>query len=140
MNFYERCEQLVKENKITMKELGEKVGVTGASITGWKTGSLPRVDVALKVAKYFGVTVEYLMDGTETNIDLFPEEKKLIQWYRQTSHKRNVLEYAKSLSVIKSGGYLFFNEGWEDPLEEGERPTGEEIKTDENGCRYTAIN
>lgn len=110
MTFYERCEQLAKENKVTMKELGIAVGVTGASITGWKTGSLPRVDIAVKVAKYFGVTVEYLVEGDTNDSDISPEERKLIQWYQATSLKTQLLNVAKELSVISEPVYDPLNE------------------------------
>lgn len=98
--FYDRCEALAKEKGINMKQLGEEVGVTGASITGWKNGSVPRVDVAFSVAKYFGVTVEYLFSGENLEYTLNPEEKNLIEWYRKTSLKKSILKLAKELSTV----------------------------------------
>ena len=79
MTFFERCESIAKQKNISLNELGRQVGVSGAAINGWKNGSFPKVDVALKVAKVLGVSVEYLVTGDV----LSAEETEFINLYRQ---------------------------------------------------------
>jgi len=66
MAFSERLETLLKQNKITQKELAEYLNIRRPSISDWKKdGSYPRVDIAIKIAKKLGTTVEYLITGEE---------------------------------------------------------------------------
>jgi SOS-response transcriptional repressor LexA len=68
MTFPERLETLIKENKTSQKAIAEYVGVRYASISDWKKdGSYPRADIAIKIAKVLGTTVEYLVFGEETS-------------------------------------------------------------------------
>jgi SOS-response transcriptional repressor LexA len=66
MTFPERLEALIKENKTSQKEIAEYAGVRYASISDWKKdGSYPRSDIAIKIAKKLGTTVEFLVNGEE---------------------------------------------------------------------------
>lgn len=75
MTFYERLKELLEQHSMTAKDLSNCVGITGASITGWKNGSIPNADVVIKIAEYFNTSVEYLITGTEK--ELKPEIKEL---------------------------------------------------------------
>ncbi|MDR1325608.1 MAG: helix-turn-helix domain-containing protein [Treponema sp.] len=67
MTFFERLESLIKEKKTSQKAVAEYVGLTGSSITLWKKeGTIPRADVALRIAEFLGVSVEYLITGAES--------------------------------------------------------------------------
>lgn len=79
MTFFERCEAIAKQKNISLNELGRLVGVSGAAINGWKNGSFPKVDIALKVAKVLDVSVEYLVTG---NV-LSAEESQIVEIYRK---------------------------------------------------------
>lgn len=84
MNFYERCEMLAKDKGLSMKELGEKVGVSGAAITGWKNGSQPKLDVALKVAQVLNVSLDFLATGVINQENTFsPESIQIAALYTQ---------------------------------------------------------
>lgn len=62
--FNERFEKLLSVNKIQKKEIAEKIGFSQTGITTWKvTGTIPRADIAIKIAHILGVTVEYLILG-----------------------------------------------------------------------------
>jgi transcriptional regulator with XRE-family HTH domain len=66
MTFIERLDFLIKKNKTTQKAVAEYAGLTGQSITEWKQqGTIPRADIAIKMANYLGVTVEYLVTGKD---------------------------------------------------------------------------
>lgn len=65
MEFWDRLQKKLYEKKATAAELSRAVGVSQASINGWKNGAFPRADMACKVAKALDTTVEYLVNGDE---------------------------------------------------------------------------
>ena len=56
---------LCKKHKITIAELERIIGFSHGSIPKMKN-STPKVDRLQKIADYFGVTVEYLITGKDT--------------------------------------------------------------------------
>ena len=68
MTFWERFEQALEDNKITASELSRTIGVASSVIYAWKMrDSIPRADIAVKVAEQLNTTVEYLVTGTGNN-------------------------------------------------------------------------
>lgn len=69
LGIYERIDSLSKERKISQKELAEAIGLSSGQIfTNWKSrDSMLGADVAVKIAQFFGVTVEYLVTGETSN-------------------------------------------------------------------------
>jgi transcriptional regulator with XRE-family HTH domain len=68
MTFIERLEILLKEKGISQKSLAEYIGIRNPSISEWKKeGTIPRADIAIKMAEYLNVSVEYLITGTESD-------------------------------------------------------------------------
>ena len=58
--------ELRKQRGLTMKELGEKIGVSESTISLYETGRRsPSYEILLKIAEYFGVSVDYLLRGGE---------------------------------------------------------------------------
>lgn len=83
MTFYERCEIIANQKNLSFYKIAQQVGVSGAAITGWKNGSFPKSDVAVKVASLLGVSVEYLITGEDHNIPISPDEIEFLQIYRK---------------------------------------------------------
>ena len=72
MNVYERVQELSKKQGISVRELGDKLGIGPTTLYKWKT-QIPKSDILVKVADYFGVSVDYLLDReppSHTDIDL----------------------------------------------------------------------
>lgn len=66
MNFWERVDSELKYLGKTRKELAAAVGFDAANISfGIKRNSVPYADTALKVARFLGVSLEYLLDMNE---------------------------------------------------------------------------
>lgn len=63
MSFYDRLKKFLAEKKMTNKEFLEKLNISSSNFTFWKQGALPRSDLAIRIAKMFGTTVEYLIIG-----------------------------------------------------------------------------
>lgn len=63
-SFNDRFERLLADKKLQKKEIAEKIGVSQNGISTWKaTGTIPRADIAIKIAKELDVSVEYLITG-----------------------------------------------------------------------------
>lgn len=89
--FIERLERLLKDKGLQQKDLAVKVGISSNGISTWKiTGSLPRADVAVKIAKALDVTVEYLVTGHISTIDETDELAYTVS--RLSEKKRRVVQ------------------------------------------------
>jgi transcriptional regulator with XRE-family HTH domain len=91
MTFIERLERLIKEKKTSQKAVAEYAGITGASLSEWKKeGTIPRADVALRIAEFLGVSVEYLITGVEpagkpnTSSAILNDMQAVIDHYKKT--------------------------------------------------------
>lgn len=85
--FSDRLDTVLKEKKITQKELAEKIGIRRPTISDWKkNGACPPIDIALRIADYLGVDCRWLVTGEESEtITLSQEEKKLLAEWRELS-------------------------------------------------------
>lgn len=60
---YSKVERLMEEHKTTAYRVSIETGVPTSTFSDWKAGRYtPKYDKVKKIADYFGVTVEYLLD------------------------------------------------------------------------------
>ena len=78
-DFGSTLKQLRKNRNLTQKELGLKVGLSKAVISKYETGmGYPTFDVLIEIARYFGVTTDYLLgvSGSKTiNVSALTNEQ-----------------------------------------------------------------
>ena len=61
-DFGENLRELRKARSLTQKELGAKVGLSKAVVSKYENGmGYPTFDVLIRIARYFGVTTDYLL-------------------------------------------------------------------------------
>mgnify|MGYP002627502636 FL=1 len=73
-NFGTRVEELMRERNVKPGDFYKAMGIVPQAFYDWKKkDQVPYATTALKVAKYFGVSVEYLIEGTLDN----PLQKKV---------------------------------------------------------------
>ena len=92
------CESTGKTPNGVAKELG----FASSSVTQWKHGSVPRPAALQKISEYFGVTVEYLIDGTaENKKSPAPKSAELIPGYSDLTeeNKAKVRDYIALLAM-----------------------------------------
>jgi len=84
MNFWEKVDNELKFLGKTRKELATAVGFNAANISfGIKRNSIPYADTALKVARFLGVSLDYLLDMNEepnqntSNLQILEIENRL---------------------------------------------------------------
>ena len=65
--FGTRVDELLESRKIDKTSFDRQVGIIAQSRYDWKKGAIPNAVTALKVARFFNVTVEYLLTGRDEN-------------------------------------------------------------------------
>lgn len=64
--FEERLHQLRRERGLSQEELANEVGVSRQAVQKWESGAAqPTLDKLTALAKYFGVTLDWLVNGEE---------------------------------------------------------------------------
>ena len=101
MNFWERVDDLLDRNDINKKTLAYEAGFDASNITkGIKNNNVPSAETAVKIAKVLGVSVEYLVNGTETTKT--PSQKETEQNQLRLYRKyHNLIEKMESFSEDK---------------------------------------
>lgn len=88
--FAEQLKTLRKINGITQKELAEKLKIKQNSYSDWENGkSEPNIEMLVRIADYFDVSLDYLMGGKMKNItEEFSLCLKKIRMKRKLSQKQ----------------------------------------------------
>ena len=113
MTISERIFMLLKERGMTECAFAKKIGITRASVNGWKrNGGSPSANHIMKICEVLEVTPEYLLSGKESKSDkksvLTVKEKELVFTYEQVSPstQKRMLEYAKRLKRMDERGEI----------------------------------
>ena len=101
MNFWERVDDLLDRNDINKKTLAYEAGFDASNITkGIKNNNVPSVETAVKIAQVLGVSVEYLVNGTESTKS--PSQKETEQNQLRLYRKyHNLIEKMERFSEEK---------------------------------------
>ena len=101
--FKENFIRLCNEKKESPSSVCSKVGITPATFSCWTEKSIPRKATLMRIADYFGVTVEDLLSEDEkkpvhvdepTGTSLSPEEKLLLSCYKKMTESDRHILYA----------------------------------------------
>ena len=123
--FWNRVDQILKDKNMKKAELMRQSGVDQRTISkGILLGTMPLLDNALKIAAALGVTVQYLLYGTEDKeVDVDLEEAYIaINKSRRQSEIAKILPSLNSEqlsaieSMIHSWGYTPKSQGGEDHI------------------------
>lgn len=58
-----KLEELTKKRNITLYAVAKELGFANSLFSDWKSGkSMPKTDKLLKIADFFGVTVDYFIE------------------------------------------------------------------------------
>ncbi|MBR6513506.1 MAG: helix-turn-helix domain-containing protein [Clostridia bacterium] len=64
---YEIFVELLQRNNVTAYQVCKATGIAPATVSDWKNGkSTPKQDKLKKIADYFGVSLDYLTTGKES--------------------------------------------------------------------------
>ena len=78
--FYDLYAVLCKQKGVSCSKAAEEIGLSNSTVTKWKkTGATPTGETLSKVAAYFGISTDELLENK--NIPVVPDE--LIAFYGQ---------------------------------------------------------
>ncbi len=76
MDFNLKIQALRKENGLTSEKFAEKFNVSRQAVSKWETGeSMPDIENIVKIAKYFNVTLDYLL--LDSNVRTLEENESI---------------------------------------------------------------
>lgn len=95
--FAEKLKTLRKINVLTQKELAEKLKIKQNSYSDWENGkSEPNIEMLVRIADYFDVSLDYLMGGKMKNIT---EEVSLCLKKLRMKRKLSQKQIAEELKI-----------------------------------------
>lgn len=63
--FFNRFKELCDERNISVYRACTDIGLNRSAVAKWKSGGRPNGTTAAKLAEYFGVTTDYLLEQTD---------------------------------------------------------------------------
>ena len=98
MKFNDRLTRLRKKMDLTQEELGNRLGFSRTAISAWEIGrNEPTYEDAIKIANFFGVTLDYLIGAEE------PNNKKLLPVLGTVKAGYNYLAEENIIDYIEPG-------------------------------------
>ena len=65
--FWTNFSTLCADKNLSPNAVATELKIPSGSITAWRNGATPRTKSLTKIANYFGVTVDYLLNGQKEN-------------------------------------------------------------------------
>lgn len=96
---YDIFEKLLNEKGVTAYKVSQETGIGRSTFTDWKNGrSEPKQEKLIKIANYFGVSLDYLTTGEEPALESYPEQAELLVKIRNDKRLFNAIEKYYALS------------------------------------------
>lgn len=109
---FQRVQDLCNEQGITLRKLEIDLEMGNGAITKWKTRSNPSVESILKVAKYFEVSVDYLIgvSNIKTSAEGILGDEEFISLQR-AKQRMSPQDSKRVMDMIRTGfEYAFSDE------------------------------
>lgn len=108
---YHRIKELCTQKGITISKLESDLGFGNSSIKKWEKVSSPSVDKIVKVASYFGVSVDYLLGRTDItgSVSEIIGDKDIISFQR-ARQKMTPKDRERMMQMLKLGFEYAFQE------------------------------
>ena len=74
--FYEKITELSAKKGMSVARMAQELGLSNATATKWRHGAKPYYNTLIKIARYFDVDVEYLVDDDYDDYDEWLSEVK----------------------------------------------------------------
>ena len=86
MNFSQTLDKMMNERGVTAYKISKETGISDRLIGYWRNGEkLPGAENLLAIANYFGISVDYLLTGSNFTDEFNDIETKLVSDYRLLS-------------------------------------------------------
>ena len=126
-DYARRLDDELKFRGMRKSDIVKGLGIPDSTVRSWwSRDAMPAADIALKVARFLGVSLEYLIDGTESEKVIIREEsprisesdKKLLEIFKELSEtdreeieeimQMKIKRYAKKRGKEEMRGELSF--------------------------------
>ncbi|MFU0831564.1 MAG: HTH cro/C1-type domain-containing protein [Oscillospiraceae bacterium] len=81
--FYDQYVKLCSKKGITPSRAAIENGISKTSVTRWKNGAIPNAAILEKLAKYFGVSTDYLLGYSQEENELVNEDEELTEYLQE---------------------------------------------------------
>ena len=105
--FLSLCSKINKKPNNVCKELG----LSTATATHWKNGTIPKGDVLVSVAQYFNCSVDYLLGMDNDKKMLTDNEKQIIELFQELSPTQQGELIGRAKVMIEQNEALYKQEG-----------------------------
>lgn len=97
MSLYERVMELCEQNGLSQRQLEIRAGLRIGCIYHWQS-SIPNVEAVQKVADFFGVSIDYLMDRTDEGYYYDAESMKIAQEVKDNPNMQILFDASRNVS------------------------------------------
>ncbi|MCL2410932.1 MAG: helix-turn-helix domain-containing protein [Treponema sp.] len=103
MNFRENLREAIDFSGLGQKELAYKANISLRNIENYlrKNASIPSADKAVQIAQVLGVTVEYLVTGTNSPQEIEDEVQQLIKLLRKLPRNKQRIIIKNALNLYE---------------------------------------
>ena len=100
---YEIYQKLLDMNGVKSADVARATGISNMTFSDWKNGkSTPKMDKIEKIAKYFGVTTDYMMGKKSEvpSLSMADEHLELIKLYSSLSEadQKAIMQVMRSMN------------------------------------------
>ena len=108
---FSRIKGLCEKNEISIAQLENTLGLSSGSIGKWRTTVSPSVDKIYKVAKYFGVSLDYLVGASdlETTADQMMDDADIVSIQR-ARERLSDRDKSRMMQMIRIGFDFAFDD------------------------------
>ena len=104
--FADILKDLIEESGLSLRRLAKQSGVSAMQYSRYLKGSIPTINVTLKIAKYFGCSLDYLFGLSEAKNDkkyktYSCDIYKFLSNYKKLLDENNITHY----KFMKDSGY-----------------------------------
>ena len=92
------CAECDKINK-KPNPIGKEIGVSSATISKWKSGTIPNGETLVRIADYFGVSIDYLLGRKDESEDTNKNQTNVIQPSDEMTTE--LIEVFKNLTTLQ---------------------------------------
>lgn len=91
MAFPEKLKLLRTRNNLTQQEFAQKIGASQSSVNYWEKGQrIPSIEAAAKIANFFDITIESLLDSDDKLIKQNPIDMLTGTYYNSSDNVADI--------------------------------------------------
>lgn len=102
--FGDKLKELRKEQNLTQEEIGELCEVGKTTISNWENNiTQPPFEIVKRLAQYFGVTIDYLLNFTQEDADNMEKLKQALKQAGMWDYSMNDMsreDFEKAMKIV----------------------------------------